>query len=54
MLPGMRQHAVDTVAGMMNNRIAWQACVERNVKMAVLTNQIVPKNSGAAFEVKKG
>jgi len=36
------------------NLAAWQARVYEETLMAILKSEVVPKNSGAAFEVRKG
>jgi uncharacterized protein len=34
--------------------LAWQALCRKEIWMAVVKSEVVPKNSGAAFEVRKG
>ena len=36
------------------NLAVWQACVYEETLMAILKSEVVPKNSGAAFEVREG
>jgi uncharacterized protein len=50
-----RAHAglFDNFKRIMKTYLAWQACVERRAVVAVLQSEVIPRNSGRAYIVKK-